>query len=438
MATVTYIREKTQNKTAMGRVMTYVSKDEKTLLDDIKLVSGVNCCGETAFEEFMATKQQYGKANGTFFYQYVQSFHPDEDVTPQTINEIGCKLAEYFKGHEVLVATHIDADHKHNHLIINSVNVNTGKKLQLKPGSIHDIRNLSDEICREYGLSIVEPAEQKIQGVNTREYRSAVKGESWKFALMNAIDTATTSSRTKAEFIANMQKMGYQVNWQNSHKYITYTIPSGMKCRDKKLHDDKYLKANMEEYYAKLKQVEGTQQTGKSVGRIQHEIKPVCDTAAAFGRFAENADRDYNCTDSNARADKEASDMGEYSRQSQSGTFGYGQQQCGSNRRNEEFAEHGDENADGETEEYYSNDDFGGDETSDEYAQSQRFDTNQGKSQVGGDWCDTAVDILYLAKTIEDMVNPYDPDKNKKKRTVRKSKKHNKKHNHGHDYEPEM
>ena len=128
MATVTFIREKTQSKTAMGKVMAYCARQDKTLFEGYHLVSGKDCCAETAFKEFMATKQQHGKANGMFFYQYVQSFSPGE-ITPEKAHEIGLKFAEKcFPGHEVLVATHTDREHIHTHLVINSVSFALPKK----------------------------------------------------------------------------------------------------------------------------------------------------------------------------------------------------------------------------------------------------------------------------------------------------------------------
>ena len=159
MATVTFIREKTQSKTAMGKVMAYCARPDKTLFEGYPLVSGKDCCAETAFKEFMATKQQHGKADGMFFYQYVQSFAPGE-ISPDLAHEIGLKFAEKcFPGHEVLVATHTDREHIHTHLVINSVGFESGKKLQMARGSIHNLRRQSDEICMEYGLSIVQPAQ---------------------------------------------------------------------------------------------------------------------------------------------------------------------------------------------------------------------------------------------------------------------------------------
>ncbi len=111
MATFTAIPEKTQSATAMKRVIYYVMQDKKTLYNGIKLVSGQNCVPESAYQEFMATKFQYGKANGVFFKQYVKSFKQDCNATPQQIHHIGLELVKAFDGFEVVVATHIDRDH---------------------------------------------------------------------------------------------------------------------------------------------------------------------------------------------------------------------------------------------------------------------------------------------------------------------------------------
>ena len=102
----------------MGRVLRYVSQEKKTVdLDGRRYLSGVNCGAEVAQQSFMATKNLYGKASGTFFYHYVQSFSPQEHVTPAEAHQIAQELAEqFFPGREVLVATHIDRAHLHSHL----------------------------------------------------------------------------------------------------------------------------------------------------------------------------------------------------------------------------------------------------------------------------------------------------------------------------------
>ena len=249
MATVTYIRESKQSISAMKGVIDYCCQDKK-VYDEIlnrRLVSGINCDGENAFKEFMATKKSYGKTDGMNFYQYVQSFSPEENITPQKAHEVALEFAEKaWAGYEVLVVTHCDVQHIHSHFVINSVSFENGKKLRQNPNTLKSLRALSDEICRHHSLSTLEPYSKDGMKISTREYRTAVKGQSWKFKLMNDIDKAMNISGSKEDFINAMSIMSYSVTWTDDRKYITYQCPSKMKCRDIKLHNDKYLKGSME------------------------------------------------------------------------------------------------------------------------------------------------------------------------------------------------
>jgi len=249
MTTVTYIRESKQSISAMKGVIDYCCQDKK-VYDEIsnqRLVIGINCDGENAFKEFMATKKSYGKTDGMNFYQYVQSFSPEENITPHQAHEIAIEFAEKaWTGYEVLVATHCDAQHIHSHFVINSVSFENGKKLRQNPNTLNSLRALSDEICRHHNLSTLEPYSKDGMKISTREYRTAVKGQSWKFKLMNDIDKAMNISGSKEDFINTMSIMGYSVTWTDDRKYITYQCPNKMKCRDIKLHNDKYLKGSME------------------------------------------------------------------------------------------------------------------------------------------------------------------------------------------------
>lgn len=249
MATVTYIRESKQSISAMKGVIDYCCQDKK-VYDEIsnqRLVIGINCDGENAFKEFMATKKSYGKTDGMNFYQYVQSFSPEENITPEQAHDVALEFAEKaWTGYEVLVATHCDAQHIHSHFVINSVSFENGKKLRQNPNTLNSLRALSDEICRHHNLSTLEPYSKDGMKISTREYRTAVKGQSWKFKLMNDIDKAMNISGSKEDFINTMSIMGYSVTWTDDRKYITYQCPNKMKCRDIKLHNDKYLKGSME------------------------------------------------------------------------------------------------------------------------------------------------------------------------------------------------
>lgn len=246
MATFTAISNKTQSKTVMRKVLDYVMQDYKTVYNRVKLVSGQNCIPNSAYSEFMATKNQYGKANGVFFKQYVQSFKPNT-ATPEIIHQIGIETAKYFDGFEVIVATHIDRDHWHNHFVVNSVNCETGLKIQINEKGLEELRNHSDKICQQFGIETLKPYQKpKQKSMNTREYRVAEKGQSWKFALMAMIDRAMKHCRTIDEFKKYLKQYGYDVKWQDNYKYITYTCPNNMKCRDIRLHEEKYRKENME------------------------------------------------------------------------------------------------------------------------------------------------------------------------------------------------
>lgn len=265
MATVTYIRESKQSISAMKGVIDYCCQDKK-VYDEIsnqRLISGVNCDGENAFAEFLATKKSYKKTDGMNFYQYVQSFSPEENITLHQAHEIAIEFAEKaWTGYEVLVATHCDAQHIHSHFVINSVSFENGKKLRQNPNTLNSLRALSDEICRHHNLSTLEPYSKDGMKISTREYRTAVKGQSWKFKLMNDIDKAMNISGSKEDFINAMSIMGYSVTWTDDRKYITYQCPNKMKCRDIKLHNDKYLKGSMEnEFRYRQEQYFGKSQT---------------------------------------------------------------------------------------------------------------------------------------------------------------------------------
>lgn len=265
MATVTYIRESKQSISAMKGVIDYCCQDKKVYdkISNQRLISGINCDGENAFAEFLATKKSYKKTDGMNFYQYVQSFSPEENITPQKAHEVALEFAEKAcTGYEVLVATHCDAQHIHSHFVINSVSFENGKKLRQNPNTLKSLRALSDEICRHHNLSTLGLYSKDGMKISTREYRSAVKGQSWKFKLMNDIDKAMNISGSKEDFINAMSIMGYSVTWTDDRKYITYQCPNKMKCRDIKLHNDKYLKGSMEnEFRYRQEQYFGKSQT---------------------------------------------------------------------------------------------------------------------------------------------------------------------------------
>lgn len=258
MAIVKFIpARKSQSSGGLHGSMEYCKQEHKTWDEPTKrhLVTGVNCVADTAYREFMNTKRFYEKSGGRMYYHVVQSFSPEEELTAETAHEIALKLAEEFSGFEVLVCTHTDRDHLHSHLIINSVSAEDGRKYHSDKDNIQRIRMASDQLCMQYGLSVIKPKQKRTPGMSAAEYRSADKGESWKLPLAIAIDDAMEVARTRAHFIELMEMEGYLVCWEKDRKYITYTTPEGERCRDIRLHEAKYLKENMEREFRIRKQI---------------------------------------------------------------------------------------------------------------------------------------------------------------------------------------
>ena len=237
----------TQTRGCMKSVMRYVSKLSKTLWDGQQLVSGIDCQPETAFDEFLSTKLLHHKDGGVMFYHMVQSFPKGADVDPRMAHEAARRLAGYFEGCEVLVCTHTDREHIHSHCIINSVNFETGKKVHMADEQIQELRVRNDQICEELGLPKFQRDEQRqSRGMSNAEYYTADRGESWKFELMRVIDECMRCAGSREEFLILLRSEGYDATWTDSRKNITYVTPDGRKCRDNKLHIEKYLKENME------------------------------------------------------------------------------------------------------------------------------------------------------------------------------------------------
>ena len=248
MAIVHFVNYKrgTQSRAAMRGVMLYVMQEMKTTWEGGPLISGINCQPQSVYDDFLNTKLLYHKDGGTMFYHMVQSFPKGAAVDPRQAHEAARRLAEYFDGCEVLVCTHVDREHIHSHCVINSVNFETGKKLHMAKEQLQELMRRNDMICQEMGLPVFEPTAQQARGMSGAEYHTALKGQSWKLRLMNTIDACMKYAADKDAFVSLMESEGYAVRWESGRKYITYTTPDGLKCRDSKLHEEKYCKEVME------------------------------------------------------------------------------------------------------------------------------------------------------------------------------------------------
>lgn len=197
--------------------------------------SGLECSSEYAKTQFKATRELWGKTDGIQAHHVIQSFKPDE-ITPEMANRVGRDLAkELAKGHEALVYTHADTKHIHNHIVINSVNFEDGKKYQLHgKKAIEKVRGLSDELCKERGLSVIKEysAEQRY---HRAEYGLAKRGVmSWKDEIREVVGLEKNKANNFKEFKDNLKEK-YNIELTERGKNITFTHPNGNKVRGNKL-----------------------------------------------------------------------------------------------------------------------------------------------------------------------------------------------------------
>lgn len=444
------IKAKTQSKTAMGKVINYIAQEKKTLYNDpdtgqsYRLISGQNCVAETAYQEFMATKIQHGKDNGVFYKHFVQSFKPNEVASPKEIHQMAVELGQYFKGFEVLIATHIDDDHWHSHFVVNSVNAETGLKIQFNKKSLNELRKRSDEICIAHGLETLKPyqKESPVAGINTREYRAAERGNSWKFKLMNTIDMAMAASPTKAEFIASMERMGYGVKWIDHYKYITYTTPEGQKCRDNRLHEEKYLKERMEQFY-ELRQTKGIEQAGQTahesgaaIRGIQPENSFLRDSAGGSEHAGADDNRSRQASSAHAGQNRPVTHVGRLD-EGYHANGGNGNERPHRSRENfEEQSAMGVSESRRATEEQFVS--FDGQEAERTGADADSTGQHAKKTapEMDGDWSGVAGAIVGAAVAIESLIiNDQPEEKKSKKQVVERKNRQKKKQARDQDWE---
>ena len=233
----------------IGTAIDYVEKKEKT---EERLLSGIGVTPETAKEEMQATKEIYGKTDGRTYKHFVQSFAPGEDITPEKAHEIAKEFVqslELFKGYEVLIATHKDKKHVHTHFIVNSVSFEDGKKFQMSSKDLQKMKDKSDEICHEHGLSICEKnktfdghertgftAWTKEKYHFLQDMMEGKSKKSYVYNTMKVVRDSMNRAASQEEFVKLLSEKGYSVDWQDRHKHLTFMDHDGNKVRDTNLN----------------------------------------------------------------------------------------------------------------------------------------------------------------------------------------------------------
>lgn len=231
----------------LKQVLKYAENDEKTIEKNEKMmfVTGVNCNRTTAFEEMILTQKRFDKCTGNVAYHAYQSFKTGE-VSPEMAHKIGVELArKMWREHQVIVATHFNTGTYHNHFVVNSVNMFTGKKFDCNKGAYYRFRGLSDELCKEYGLTVIENPKGKTP---RNIYFAEKRGEPTKYNLMQkALDEAMGMCITYKQFKRVMLKKGYIINDNPKRKYPTIRSINDKKAVRMYQLGEKYLLENIEQ-----------------------------------------------------------------------------------------------------------------------------------------------------------------------------------------------
>lgn len=250
MATITFLSGDTFSKhgkfhgykthTSMKRVIDYITREDKTREE---LIKGLNCSPQNAYEEFLTNKMIWNKTEDgerRMLIHFTQSFPPEEGITPETASEMAEKLMQHdmFKGFQVICATHIDTKHIHTHFVIDACNKESGHQWQMGKADLQRLKDYSDDLCREYQLSVCEKQEQKCFYQKRSEQEAVKRGVSYKEEMRIAAEICSKEACSKTEYVHLMKELGISVIWKEEHKYIVYRDAQGHKVRDFRLAPD--------------------------------------------------------------------------------------------------------------------------------------------------------------------------------------------------------
>ena len=259
----------------MSKAIAYILNPEKT--DEKLLVSSYGCASETAAREFEWTRkiaEQKGMNPVRIIARHViQSFEIGE-VTPELAHEIGKQFADEILGgkYEYVLTTHIDKDHVHNHLIFNAVDFVDYHAYKSYKRIYYDMREVSDRLCKENGLSVIPPSQNK--GMGYKEYTEAKRGTSWKQKLKQTIDRLVITAKDYDDFLRLMQEAGYEIK---TGKYISFRAEGQERFTRSKTIGENYTEERIKERIAGRSPRRNRRQTvpkGISlIGDIQERIR---------------------------------------------------------------------------------------------------------------------------------------------------------------------
>ncbi len=225
--------------------------DEKNDGEKVSIASSINCNAETALSEFLKTQKKFDMQGNRVAYHIIQSFSPNDKITPNQANEIGKKLCEeLYPDYQCVISTHIDRGHIHNHICINAINLN-GKKLDDRLGNtkegLYGLSDTSDRIAGRYGCYIMP--KRKFSKIKNKDYYYQYKEQSWKEKIKNDIDSIILKCNNLEEFLDELSILGYSIK---RRKHISVKITGMERFARLSTIDEQYSEQNLYNYFKSL------------------------------------------------------------------------------------------------------------------------------------------------------------------------------------------
>lgn len=228
------IIKRISSKAKVDKIIKYLTDEEKT---EERLVTAKDCTADNIPMEFDVTKEIYNKNDGVMYHHVIQSFAPNDDISPKKAHSLGVELAlSEFEEYEVFIVTHKDKAHVHNHLVINSVSFVNGIKYNATNKSLWDIKRKSNEMCLREGLTVLDLDKKADKRITDAEKNILDRGDlSWKEKIRTSIDLSRAATVTEEEFITLLDRE-FNIETVITEKNVTYKdIESGNIVRGKRL-----------------------------------------------------------------------------------------------------------------------------------------------------------------------------------------------------------
>ena len=283
------------SKATPKKIVSYLTQEEKT---EEKLIGGKDCDPDNVVNDFNMTQELYGKTGGVKYHHIIQSFSPEDNITPEKAHEIGKELAEsQFKEFEVFVVTHKDKDHIHNHLVVNSVSFENGLKYNASNKSLWDIKRESNRLCERENLKTLDLEHKAEKRISSAEKRIMDRRQiPWKDELRQIIDIARERTKDLQSFREFLEK-NFEIETRVTKNSISYKHPDHGKAIRGRSLGDKYNKEELEnEFNGQEKSIfrNGANERGRAKGNSAFGYEGISDLDKEFERRADSLEQQIN------------------------------------------------------------------------------------------------------------------------------------------------